>query len=640
MRMLVAELCDAVFESPSLLDNLYPLNDTSAETDITNLADEYFPSSGSRDRGGVRVPHSSGMPKLDTSLEAKNYEPLVEIFNRVIGKHRTNFHSCLNFAQYRKCMEDVAGLGPLKPDLIATHGVFNSEATYAWRDIHVVVEVNRSWSLALKQAAAYGRSMLEQDKRWYSVVIVYNHAEQTLRFTFYNRCGMFVTPALCLTKPEGFKAIARGLVGMTRLSRYDAGIDEHHLVYHGTSHIYLPSSDGSGNWWRVLDTLCQRICVRGRGTHVYTARDVRRLLENARSERVAEVTEGVEEPNVASTSRSVPEPAIPHGVTRRRPMTRSQSGLVPASQGVEALNAASAPHSITVLSCAQDNVEVTKCLEELDVASPPHSDLKAAIPNGVARRPVTPSQTGLLPARVGVASARSSSKESQPSPSLLASKGIKRPLTLESLRTEAVASAPKRSKPSPSLPASKDTKGPKTLESPRAEALASAPTRDSPETSHFGQVLQYDAGILEESPAVRDGTTWPKLSTNSMACLVLKESWPYSDRAMLETNMFADVQGAHGIPVVIGSVNYPTTLNVFTGLRDLALCGDFKEVYSDREKRPETVSRALVRMICGTQGTSLRRLAHEPKRVVKVILDAMIGMILGKLMVHVLIDWL
>jgi hypothetical protein len=109
---------------------------------------------------------------------------------------------------------------------------------------------------------------------------------------------------------------------------------------------------------------------------------------------------------------------------------------------------------------------------------------------------------------------------------------------------------------------------------------------------------------------------------------------------MLETNMFTDVQGAHGVPVVIGSVSYPTTLNVFTGLRDLGLCGDFKEVYSDREKRPETVSRALVRMICGTQGTSLRRLAHEPKRVVKVVLDAMIGMILGKLMVHVLIDWL
>jgi hypothetical protein len=53
-----------------------------------------------------------------------------------------------------------------------------------------------------------------------------------------------------------------------------------------------------------------------------------------------------------------------------------------------------------------------------------------------------------------------------------------------------------------------------------------------------------------------------------------------------------------------------------------------------------SVRRDLVRITFSTQGTGLRRLAHEPKRVVKVILDAMVGIILGKLMVHVLIDWL
>ncbi|KAF8511368.1 hypothetical protein JB92DRAFT_2725846, partial [Gautieria morchelliformis] len=86
-------------------------------------------------------------------------------------------------------MDKANGLRPQKPDLVAVHGKSDSGRQYSWNEIHVGVEVKSVWSVALKQAATYGRSMLEQGKRWYSVVIIYNHAEETVRFTFYNRCG-------------------------------------------------------------------------------------------------------------------------------------------------------------------------------------------------------------------------------------------------------------------------------------------------------------------------------------------------------------------------------------------------------------------------------------------------------------------
>jgi hypothetical protein len=197
----------------------------------------------------------------------------------------------------------------------------------------------------------------------------------------------------------------------------------------------------------------------------------------------------------------------------------------------------------------------------------------------------------------------------------------------------------KESQSSPSLPGIKGTKHPRTLESPHTEALAPALTKDLLETSHSSKVSQYDAFVLV-TWCLR-WHHWLKLSTDSVAWLALKESWPDSNHAMLETNMFTDVQGSHDIPVIIGFVNSPNTLNVFTGLRDLGLCGDFKEVHSDRGKHPETVCQALVRMICGTQGMSLGQLAHEPKMRLKAILDTMMRRILGNLMmVHVLVAWL
>jgi hypothetical protein len=79
-----------------------------------------------------------------------------------------------------------------------------------------------------------------------------------------------------------------------------------------------------------------------------------------------EVTKGQEKVDVASLANadSKPQAAIPNGI--------------------EGLKAGFAAHSITVTGCGEDNVEVTKGLEEVDVASPADADSipKAAIPNG------------------------------------------------------------------------------------------------------------------------------------------------------------------------------------------------------------------------------------------------------------------
>jgi hypothetical protein len=53
---------------------------------------------------------------------------------------------------------------------------------------------------------------------------------------------------------------------------------------------------------------------------------------------------------------------------------------------------------------------------------------------------------------------------------------------------------------------------------------------------------------------------------------------------MLETEMFAMAQGAHGTPDVLGSVSYPKILDCFTSLKDFCICKDFKGVYSKSEE--------------------------------------------------------
>jgi len=462
--------------------------------------------------------------KLNTSNERKNYEVLVKIFNTILdcaGQHY-GYHSTLKFIEYDKTTTDRAdGQGALKPDAAGIHREITPTTRYPWCDIHVVVEIKGVWREGLKQAATYGRSMLQQGRRWYSLVITYNHVKQTLRFCFFTRIGLFTTPALSLTTLEGFRAIARGLLGLAYSTRHDAGIDEHHLVRGGSSYIFLPTSNGKGRWWKVSDLLCQRICIRGRATHVYCALALPDWPQDdaGSSQDITAVTQGLVELNISFKPYPIPERAITvHGVRKGR-VTRSTTGSLPA---------------------LRDNTNP----------------------------PVT-------------------------------------------------ASYPKKPQTSTNIKSSKKLKLSPMQASP--EASPANPTSKSVELSEF------DRAILEELPAIGPDVNWPKLSADWTDPVVLKESWPLLERAMIETEMFQAVQGRHGIPDVVGAVSYPRMMDMFTGLMDLKVCDDFLEVYSDSKIPLELERRALVRMICSTRGMSVMGIANNPQRLVKALIDSMIG---------------
>jgi hypothetical protein len=119
---------------------------------------------------------------------------------------------------------------------------------------------------------------------------------------------------------------------------------------------------------------------------------------------------------------------------------------------------------------------------------------------------------------------------------------------------------------------------------------------------------------------------WPNISTDAMTGpVVVKESWPSQDGAMLETEMFKATQGGHGIPDVFGAVNYSDILNQFADLKNLEPCNDFPEVPTEEGGKLTPERRALVRMIFSPGGRNLGHIVDKPKSLVKAIIDAMIG---------------
>jgi len=166
---------------------------------------------------------------------------------------------------------------------------------------------------------------------------------------------------------------------------------------------------------------------------------------------------------------------------------------------------------------------------------------------------------------------------------------------------------------------------------------ASPKAKPADATSKSVERSKFDRAILKELPAIGPDVNWPKLSADWTDPVVLKESWPLLDRAMIETEMFQAVQDRHGIPVVVGAVSYPHMMDMFTGLMDLKVCDDFLEVYSDPKMPLEIERRALVRMICSTRGMSVMGIANNPQRLVKALIDSMIGKFLETCLADVFI---
>jgi Fungal protein kinase len=461
MDILVDELHDAVFQSASLIPSFFPLPQEHANDiryKINTLSSQWFLSNQNPNN------NTFSTANLNPSDERKNYPALAYIFNKIadIARPYSGFHSQLHFRCYDRPASDQAdGKGPLKPDLIAISGTPTAQR-YPWAQIQIAVEVKGTWELAFKQAATYGRSILEIAKRTFAIVIIYNNASKFLRFCFFTRVGLFTTNAMSLTTPAGFDSVATALIGIMVAPDEATGVDHHHLIHDTHSYIYLPLADRrlKGAWCRVTDLLCQRICIRGRGTHVYSVQHL----------------------NLPHTTHHLPHTAITVNSQRRGPVTRSATRALTGSQPIQ-------------------NTQ---------------------------------------------------------------------PLNLTNS------------------------------------------TRDS----------TFESNLSASHPPMDFESTFISSAPHT---LVIKESWPYEDRAALEPQMFRDIQGQHGAPDVAGAISYSSQLP-FIELKDLCQCTDFPAVYSTPGACPKPESRILVRMVCATLGNSLMTIADQPGNLVKALIDGMIGL--------------
>ncbi|KAH8119828.1 hypothetical protein DFH11DRAFT_1754236 [Phellopilus nigrolimitatus] len=269
-NLLYTELHGHVFESKSLIQTVFPVP-TQVEIQVGKAVDDFVSNFLSNKTDGIQELTKKDKP------ERSYYDPFCSLLNAAASiapqdSSSPGHISKLKFTTYDKPVADKSdGKGELKPDFVGcVHGASdaNQERLY-FHDISVAGGVKGNWAEALKQASTYGRSMLELGSRWYSLVIVYNHIQRKIRFCFFTRMGLFLTPALHILDKADLKSFVKGMIGLVicdearaGFSTFQRSLDEY-VLYN------LPTSLPRGEWWKVDKILWRRVCILGRATHVY-----------------------------------------------------------------------------------------------------------------------------------------------------------------------------------------------------------------------------------------------------------------------------------------------------------------------------------------------------------------------------------
>jgi Fungal protein kinase len=254
------ELCNATFESKSLLKKCCPANNKAAKMALSKLKPGMFHNSSSQSQ--------KEWPSR-TAPEVTHYAPFTWLLNEVLEVSReqlpeSNIHRHLRFFTYNQEMtEGVDKDSPLKPDIVGCKCLNLNAKELSWSEAEICVEVKKSWPGLILQASTYARCMFaHQPQRLFVTVIHFNHSKMGVRFGFYSRKGLAVTPELDLSEKAGFAAFIRGVVGIYSWTKQPrAGID----TTRTETSFTIPKMGILG----ISKTLCDRRCVRGRATRVY-----------------------------------------------------------------------------------------------------------------------------------------------------------------------------------------------------------------------------------------------------------------------------------------------------------------------------------------------------------------------------------
>jgi hypothetical protein len=255
------ELHNATFESKSLLEKRCPANNKAVKLALSKLKPGMFHDSSSQSQKEWPSP---------TAPEITHYAPFTWLLNEVLEVSRArlpqlNIHKHLRFFTYtREMAEGVDKDSPLKPDIVGCKRLdLNAKERLSWDEAEICVEVKKSWPDLISQASTYARCIFaHQPQRLFVTVIHFNHSTMGVRFGFYSRKGLAVTPELDLSEQAGFSRFISGVVGIySWTDQLEAGID---TTRTGTS-FTIPDMGILG----ISKTLCDRRCVRGRATRVY-----------------------------------------------------------------------------------------------------------------------------------------------------------------------------------------------------------------------------------------------------------------------------------------------------------------------------------------------------------------------------------
>ncbi|KAJ7577406.1 hypothetical protein C8J56DRAFT_1061062 [Mycena floridula] len=306
--LLAHELFDAVFEHEDLLETVYPLPPNAP---LDKRINDF-----------VAAELANTPRAFSKKAEGPNYQPFTEFLNAILAllpPESRPYHKLLLFlTSTRQIQGTPDGAGDIKPDGVGVHR--RSLDPLHWSSTEVAMEVKKTWPEMLAQAATYGRALLEQCPRWYSVVICFNHHQQTMRFCWYTRIGSFQTPAMHYNNKEDLTKFVRGLIGLASCNRFDSGIDDFRYYSENGLFFALPLTLASKEthkwlWWKSVAVLCQRISILGRATHVFRLDLVTELLTEAEKKLLSFAV-----PSLATLSLDSSEPVTTSGraVTRSR----------------------------------------------------------------------------------------------------------------------------------------------------------------------------------------------------------------------------------------------------------------------------------------------------------------------------------
>jgi len=214
---------------------------------------------------------SPRLPPKGFDSEQRSYKPFTQLLNIIIsatneslGPHR-RYLGNLRFYDYGSEVAEVYGsFRSLKPDGVGLLTDLPASRRISWGDVQVVVEVKSDIKALVKQAATYARcSLLNDRRRFFSIVIGFNHRKLNVYFLVFHHSGLSSSRALSLNTRQGFEDVVKHLVGMLSITD-EAGYHLDQTLSESQNQFYL-----NDRLYDVVRLVHMRDSLRGRSTAVY-----------------------------------------------------------------------------------------------------------------------------------------------------------------------------------------------------------------------------------------------------------------------------------------------------------------------------------------------------------------------------------